>query len=103
MKCPPLVDALALPSWEGEDKLQHAPQGEVAQRDIAYLSDRVREGDKKRQQYGTQLREVDGKLVLNEVEDPAKMKRFREELNMMPIEIYLIFANNNLPLRPKTK
>jgi hypothetical protein len=83
--------------------MQTAPKGEVAQRDVAYLSDRVREGDKKRQRYGTQLREVDGKLVVNEVEDPAKLNRLREELGMMPIEIYLIFANSNNPLRPKTK
>ncbi len=83
--------------------MQAAPEGDVAQRDVAYLSDRVRDGDGKRQRYGTQLKEIDGKLVLKEVEDPTKLNRRREELGMMPIEVYLIIANSNHQFRPKKK
>ena len=84
--------------------MQAAPEGEVAGRDVAYLVDRVRNGEGKRQLYGTQLKVVDGKLLLEEVEDAPNVNRRREELAMIPIEVYLLFCNSNkqfLPQRPK--
>lgn len=76
--------------------MQEAAEGEVALPDIAYLVDRVREGDGRPQLYGTQLRTADGKLVLKEVEAPSSLNDRRDEMGVMPIEVYLLFANDAL-------
>lgn len=76
--------------------MQEATEGEVALPDIAYLVDRVREGDGRPQLYGTQLKTADGKLVLKEVEAPSSLNDRREEMGVMPIEVYLLFANDAL-------
>lgn len=82
-------------------KMQKARDGEVSPKDIAYLVDRVRVGEGKKQLYGTQLKTVDGKMVLNAVEDIANLNRRRQEAAMMPIEVYLLFVSDTYAPRKK--
>ena len=55
--------------------MQETPDGEVSREDVAYIADRVRAGAGRPQLYGTQLRTVEGRMVLKAVEDPAKLNR----------------------------
>jgi len=74
--------------------MQETRDGEVSSKDIAYLVDRVRVGEGSPQLYGTQLMTVGCRMVLKDVEDPANLDSRREQAEMMPIEIYLLFAGD---------
>ena len=41
------------------------------------------------------MQNVDGELTLSDVDDAAKLNHRREEASLMPIEVYLLFANSN--------
>ena len=75
-------------------QMKKARHGEVAPEDIAYLEDRVRVGKGQPQIYGTQLKTVGGEMKLKEVEDRATLNQRREEVGMMPIEVYLLLVVN---------
>ena len=62
---------------------------EVAPRNVAYLTDRVLVAEGKPQRYGTQASMVDGKLKLQECEDPDNLDARRAEVGLGPIEEYL--------------
>ena len=78
-----------------------APKSEVSSSDVAYLVDRVCEAEGRPQMFGTQLKQVDGRLVLKEISDPESTNELREQAALMPIEIYLLFANADNPLPAK--
>jgi hypothetical protein len=68
---------------------QAAKSGEASMSDYAYLYDRVQVGLGKPQHWGSQTKCVNGKPVLDPVDDPAGLAQRRKELFMMPIEDYL--------------
>src|ERR687894_1741011 len=64
-------------------------RGEAAQRDLAYLTDRVRLNEGREQVYGTQIAEVkDGNGVPWPVEDPANLDARRAGVGLPPFEEY---------------
>jgi hypothetical protein len=65
------------------------PAGEVAPRDVAYLTDRTRTNRGEKQLYGTQTRLEDGKAVPFPIEDEANVDRRRKESGMPPLVEYL--------------
>jgi hypothetical protein len=55
---------------------------------LAYLTDRVRVGDKEKQVYGTQFREVNGKMEPYPIEDEASVDKRRKEAGLPPLAEY---------------
>lgn len=66
--------------------------GEATGEQLAYLTDRVRVGEKQKQIYGTQVRLVDGKLQPCPLEDEANVDKRRKEVGLMPLAAYLRFC-----------
>ena len=81
---PPEIQRRMLPAMEAAAK-----SGEASMSDYAYLYDRVQVGLGKPQHWGTQTKCVNGKPVLDPIDDPAGLAQRRQELFMMPIESYL--------------
>ena len=71
------------------DLMNDMPDGEVDKADIAYLTDRVLSAAGKPQRFGTQVEVVDGRAVVNNVEDEANLDKRRAELGLPPISEYL--------------
>lgn len=61
-----------------------ADAGELAQRHVAMLVDRILMRKELPQRYGTQLTTVDGKLVVYPIEDPAGVDARRSAVGMVP-------------------
>jgi hypothetical protein len=78
-------------------------KGEATGEQLAYLTDRVRVGEKKPQVYGTQLRWVDGKLRPQPIEDEANVDRRRKAVGLPPLADYLRFAEGALKQRGKSE
>jgi hypothetical protein len=77
------------------------PRGEVELPSIAYLTDRVLVGEKKKQLYGTQLQpNAKGELIPQPIEDESRVDQRRREMGMEPLAEYLKVANKVLT-RPK--
>jgi hypothetical protein len=55
----------------------------------AYLVDRVLTGEGKKQLYGTQLTQKDGKLVPLPIEDEANVDKRRAAMGLKPLKEYL--------------
>jgi len=55
---------------------------------LAYLTDRVRVGEKAKQVYGTQFRTVNGKLEPQPIEDEANVDKRRKEVGLPPLAEY---------------
>ncbi|MDR3619456.1 MAG: hypothetical protein P4L85_08905 [Paludisphaera borealis] len=70
-------------------KMKAAPAGEVAPRDVAYLTDRTLTNRGKKQIYGTQTRLENGKAVPFPIEDEANVDQKRKECGMQPLAEYL--------------
>lgn len=64
-------------------------EGEASRQNYAYLYDRVMKGQRKPQRWGTQTSCVDGKAVLDPVEDLPNLEKRRRELYLSPIEEYV--------------
>jgi RND family efflux transporter MFP subunit len=71
-------------------------KGEATGEQVAYLTDRVRVGEKQQQVYGTQLRVVNGKYEPQPIEDEGRVDERRKEMGMMPLAEYLRFAEQAL-------
>ncbi len=63
-------------------------KGEVSGQDLAYLTDRVLVGENKKQLYGTQFQERDGKLIPQPIEDEAHVDKRRKELGLSSMAEY---------------
>jgi hypothetical protein len=64
-------------------------QGEASGRDYAYLMDRVRLQEGKKQIYGTQfLIGADGEMQVQPIEDAAKVDRLRKQVGLPPLAEY---------------
>ncbi len=68
------------------------PKGEVAGKDIAYLTDRVLRAEGKPQLYGTQLTQQDGKMVPQPIEDEEHVDERRAEVGLQPLAEYIKMA-----------
>ncbi len=68
--------------------------------DLAYLTDRVLSAEGKKQRYGTQLEQKNGKLVPRPVEDPDTLDARRKELGLMSMADYVVTAEKMYKLRP---
>ena len=66
-----------------------AQQGEASRHRYALLFDRVQKGLGKPQRWGTQTSCVNGKAVMDPVEDPERLDERRRELYFDPIEEYV--------------
>jgi hypothetical protein len=64
-------------------------QREATGFDLAYLTDRVYSAEGKKQMYGTQLEQREGKLVPKPVDDEANLDARLKERGMPPIASYL--------------
>jgi hypothetical protein len=71
-------------------------KGEATGEQLAYLTDRVRVGENKKQVYGTQLRWVDGKLRPQPIEDEANVDRRWKAVGLPPLADYLRLAEQAL-------
>jgi membrane dipeptidase len=63
-------------------------QGEASGKDLAYLTDRVLLADGKKQVYGTQFMQVDGKSEPRPMEDPDHVDDRRKEVGLEPLAEY---------------
>jgi hypothetical protein len=63
-------------------------KGEASADQMAYLTDRVRVAEKKKQVYGTQFHEVGGRQEPYPVENEADLDRRRKEVGMPPMAEY---------------
>ncbi len=69
--------------------MEAMPEDEIVQRDIAYLTDRVRVAEGKKQRYGTQLECRDGELVgRTPIADESGVDARRKQLGMEPLAEY---------------
>jgi hypothetical protein len=64
-------------------------KGEATGQQLAYLTDRVRVGEKKKQVYGTQFQWSGGKLETSPIEDAANVDKRRKEVGLPPLAEYL--------------
>jgi hypothetical protein len=62
--------------------------GESSPEHLAYLTDRVKVADKEKQVYGTQFRQVDGKMEPYPIEDEANVDKRRKEVGLPPLAEY---------------
>lgn len=69
--------------------MQEAPEGEVAPVAVAFLVDRVRVAEGKKQLYGTQIEQRGDRWVIRPVDDPDNLDRRRKEVGLPPIDEYL--------------
>jgi hypothetical protein len=76
-------------------------KGEATGAQLAYLTDRLRVADKRRQVYGTQLVVVAGKSRAAPIEDEANVDRRRKEVGLPPLAEYLRGFEQALRGRPK--
>jgi hypothetical protein len=67
-------------------------EDDASAQDLAYLVDRVRVAEKKRQVYGTQIDQVDGALKPKPIEDEEHVDERRKEVGLPPLSEYLKFA-----------
>jgi hypothetical protein len=63
-------------------------KGEVTGQQVAYLTDRVLVGENKKQLYGTQFQERDGKWAPFPIEDEANVDKRRKEVGLSTLAEY---------------
>lgn len=68
---------------------QAAAKGEASKTNLAYLTDRVLVGEHKKQRYGTQAREVNGRFEPEPIEDEANVDKRRAEVGLPPLAEYM--------------
>ena len=70
---------------------------------IALTIDRIRVGQGKPQVYGTQFKEVDGKLVLEPLQDPQHVDQRRASVGLPPLAEYEALIREVYGSKPKAK
>jgi len=63
-------------------------RGDASGKDLAYLTDRVLVAEGKKQVYGTQFHQVDGKLAPQPIEDEEKVDQRRAEVGLSSMAEY---------------
>lgn len=69
--------------------MEAMPKGEVDPKNLAYLVDRVLVAEKKKQKYGTQLMQKDGKMVPQPIEDEATVDERRKAIGLGTLAEYI--------------
>jgi hypothetical protein len=77
--------------------------GEASGQDLAYLTDRVRVGEGKKQRYGTQFRTVNGKMEPYPIEDEASVDRRRKEVGLGTLAEYRKILEEAYRRKPEKK
>ncbi len=72
-------------------------KGEALKADLAYLVDRVRVGEGKKQLFGTQFTMADGRAVPHPIEDEENVDRRRAEAGLPSMEKYTRLMMENYP------
>lgn len=80
------------------DLMKAMPTGEVEKKNIAYLTDRVLVGTKKKQRYGTQL---DNKCEPQPMEDPDNVDKRRAEMGLGTMAEYVKQAKKMYGIKEK--
>lgn len=80
-----------------------APKGEVAKGDVAYLTDRVLVAEKKKQLYGTQFQQVNGKMEPQPIEDEANVDKRRAEVGLASMAEYRKLIEQMYEKKPMKK
>ncbi|HEV2970514.1 MAG TPA: DUF6624 domain-containing protein [Pirellulales bacterium] len=70
------------------DLMAKLPKGEVSQSNLAYLTDRVLLAEGKKQRYGTQFTNDDGKFQPSSLEDETNVDKRRAEVGLEPLADY---------------
>lgn len=70
------------------------PSGEVMLRNIAYLEDRVREGQGRPQLYGTQYAYLGDTAITPVIEDPTNLEKRRQAVGLGSYQAELAQVNN---------
>ncbi|HEV3415548.1 MAG TPA: DUF6624 domain-containing protein [Pirellulales bacterium] len=70
------------------DLMAKLPKGEVSQSNLAYLTDRVLLAEGKKQIYGTQFTNDDGKFQPSPLDDEANVDKRRAEVGLEPLANY---------------
>lgn len=68
--------------------MKNAPEGEVSKRNMAFLEDRIRVNERKRQLYGTQFHGEGESYGPRPIEDPENVDKRRAEMGMETQEEY---------------
>ena len=68
--------------------MKQLAKGEVSGQHVAYLTDRVLVGEKKKQVYGTQCEIIKGAVKFRPIEDEANVDKRRAELGLPPLGEY---------------
>lgn len=68
--------------------MEKLPRNEVIPTNVAYLTDRVLVAEGKKQKYGTQFTQVDGKHQPQPIEDEANVDKRRKELGLSTMAEY---------------
>jgi hypothetical protein len=69
-------------------------KAEATGEQLAYLTDRVRLGERKKQVYGTQVQLVDGKFRPYPIENEAEVDKRRKDVGLSPLADYLKFTQS---------
>ena len=64
-------------------------KGDASRADLAYLTDRVLMGEKRKQRYGTQVVSQRGRYVPYPIEDEASVDKRRAQVGLRPLAAYL--------------
>ena len=65
-----------------------APRSEVSKSDLAYLTDRILVAENKKQLYGTQFENVNGKMQPVPIEDEENLEKRRKDANLPTMAEY---------------
>ena len=82
---------------------QGVTSGEVPGQAVAMLADRIAVQRGQRQQYGTQAKLTDGRVVLDPIEDSAHVDERRAALGMPPLGVYVRMLDSMYTARPKSQ
>lgn len=86
------------------DLMTALPKGEVSRANVAYLTDRVLLAEGKKQKYGTQFHQVNGKWKPKPLQDPENVDKLRAEAGLPPLAKYAeLIRRQQSPEKAKPK
>lgn len=68
---------------------QGVSEGDLSASDVAMMEDRICLFEDRPQRYGSQIVEQDGRRVIYKLEDASKVDEWRQEIGMIPLDVYL--------------
>ena len=83
--------------------MKQLPKGEVSGQHLAYLTDRVLVGEKKKQVYGTQCEIIKGEVKFRPIENEANVDKRRAEVGLPSLAEYKTQIERAYLAQPKPK